>query len=193
MRLTNAFSKKWENHWAALCLWFAYYNFCRIHSTISCRACDGSWNHESMFGILQNCWLDSVGPPAQIQSRCERIAQGVDCIRRLHVLRIATTAFAIGSAVVLAQPQDDAAGSAGKIDKASAYYHYAMAQMSIKKAATSRPTREQLEEAIQHYREAIKADPQSPHLREALSRLEAGYFPAPNRHPPSVYRPPEKR
>jgi IS1 family transposase/transposase-like protein len=33
-RLTNGFSKKWENHWAALCLWFGYYNFCRIHSTI---------------------------------------------------------------------------------------------------------------------------------------------------------------
>ncbi len=33
-RLTNGFSKKWENHWAALALWFAYYNFCRIHSTI---------------------------------------------------------------------------------------------------------------------------------------------------------------
>jgi transposase-like protein/IS1 family transposase len=33
-RLTNAFSKKWENLWAALCLHFAYYNFCRIHRTI---------------------------------------------------------------------------------------------------------------------------------------------------------------
>jgi len=33
-RLTNAFSKKWENLWAALCLHFAFYNFCRIHSTI---------------------------------------------------------------------------------------------------------------------------------------------------------------
>jgi hypothetical protein len=33
-RLTNGFSKKFENHWAALCLYFAYYNFCRIHSTI---------------------------------------------------------------------------------------------------------------------------------------------------------------
>ncbi len=33
-RLTNGFSKKWENHWAALCLWFGYYNFCRIHSSI---------------------------------------------------------------------------------------------------------------------------------------------------------------
>ena len=33
-RLTNAFSKKWENLWAALALHFGYYNFCRIHSTI---------------------------------------------------------------------------------------------------------------------------------------------------------------
>ncbi len=33
-RLTNAFSKKWENHWAALCLHFAYYNFCRVHTTL---------------------------------------------------------------------------------------------------------------------------------------------------------------
>ena len=33
-RLTNGFSKKWENHSAALALQFAYYNFCRIHSTI---------------------------------------------------------------------------------------------------------------------------------------------------------------
>ncbi len=33
-RLTNGFSKKWENLWAAYCLHFAYYNFCRIHRTI---------------------------------------------------------------------------------------------------------------------------------------------------------------
>jgi transposase-like protein/IS1 family transposase len=33
-RLTNAFSKKWENLWAAYCLWFAFYNFCRIHKTL---------------------------------------------------------------------------------------------------------------------------------------------------------------
>jgi IS1 family transposase len=33
-RLTNAFSKKLENHWAAICLWFAFYNFSRIHQTL---------------------------------------------------------------------------------------------------------------------------------------------------------------
>jgi hypothetical protein len=35
-RLTNAFSKKWENLKAALAFYFAYYNFCRIHKTIRC-------------------------------------------------------------------------------------------------------------------------------------------------------------
>lgn len=35
-RLTNAFSKKWDNLHAALSLYFAYYNFCRIHSSIRC-------------------------------------------------------------------------------------------------------------------------------------------------------------
>ncbi len=33
-RLTNAFSKKWENLQAAYALWFAYYNFCRVHKTL---------------------------------------------------------------------------------------------------------------------------------------------------------------
>ena len=34
-RLTNAFSKKWENHEAALAMFFAYYNFCRPHMTLT--------------------------------------------------------------------------------------------------------------------------------------------------------------
>src|SRR5438477_2902059 len=33
-RLTNAFSKKLDNHKAACALHFAYYNFCRIHQTL---------------------------------------------------------------------------------------------------------------------------------------------------------------
>ena len=32
--LQNDFSKKWDNLWAAYCLHFAYYNFCRIHKTL---------------------------------------------------------------------------------------------------------------------------------------------------------------
>ncbi len=33
-RLTNAFSKKWANLEAAYALWFAYYNWCRVHKTL---------------------------------------------------------------------------------------------------------------------------------------------------------------
>ena len=33
-RLTNAFSKKWQNLRAAYALWFAFYNFCRVHQTL---------------------------------------------------------------------------------------------------------------------------------------------------------------
>jgi hypothetical protein len=33
-RLTNAFSKKWENLQAAYSLWFAFYNFCRVHQSL---------------------------------------------------------------------------------------------------------------------------------------------------------------
>jgi hypothetical protein len=32
--LTNGFSKKLENHMAALALYFMYYNFVRIHQTL---------------------------------------------------------------------------------------------------------------------------------------------------------------
>jgi hypothetical protein len=32
--LTSAFSRKWENLWAACCLWFAFYSFCRTHKTL---------------------------------------------------------------------------------------------------------------------------------------------------------------
>lgn len=33
-RLTNGFSKKYENHCAAIALYATYYNFCRVHETL---------------------------------------------------------------------------------------------------------------------------------------------------------------
>ena len=33
-RLTNAFSKKVDNHGHAVALEFMYYNFCRVHQTL---------------------------------------------------------------------------------------------------------------------------------------------------------------
>jgi IS1 family transposase len=48
-RLTNAFSKKWENLYAMMSLYFAYYNFCRIHSSIRCTPAMES-------GITSHVW-----------------------------------------------------------------------------------------------------------------------------------------
>ena len=35
-RLTNGFSKKLENHRAAVALWVSFYNLCRVHETLRC-------------------------------------------------------------------------------------------------------------------------------------------------------------
>ena len=53
-RLTNAFSKKWENHWSAVVLWYTYYNFCRIHRSLRVTPAmeagitDHVWNLEEL-------------------------------------------------------------------------------------------------------------------------------------------------
>ena len=35
-RLTNGYSKRLENHRAAVALWIAFYDFCRVHETLRC-------------------------------------------------------------------------------------------------------------------------------------------------------------
>jgi IS1 family transposase len=59
-RLTNGFSKKVENHIAAVALWFMYYNFCRIHKTLRVTPAmeaglsNHVWTIEEMIGLLKN-------------------------------------------------------------------------------------------------------------------------------------------
>lgn len=48
-RLTNGFSKKWEKHHAALALYFAYYNFCRMHKSLRCTPAMAA-------GITKSVW-----------------------------------------------------------------------------------------------------------------------------------------
>jgi hypothetical protein len=53
-RLTNAHSKKWANHEAMLGLFFAWYNYCRKHSTIkttpavASKLTDHAWTIEEL-------------------------------------------------------------------------------------------------------------------------------------------------
>ncbi len=42
-QLTNAFSKKLENHAATVALYFMYYNFGRVHQTLRYTS-NGSWD-----------------------------------------------------------------------------------------------------------------------------------------------------
>src|ERR1700679_3774730 len=57
-RLTKAFSKKVENHAAAVALWLAYYNFCRVRQTLRVSPAmeagisDHVWSIEELVGLL---------------------------------------------------------------------------------------------------------------------------------------------
>jgi hypothetical protein len=58
-RLTNAFSKKMENHAHAMALHFLYYNFVRIHQTfkvtpaMAARVTDRLWEVADMVSVLE--------------------------------------------------------------------------------------------------------------------------------------------
>ena len=57
-RLTNAHSKKIENHLCALALYFMHYNYCKIHQTIRVTPAmevglaDHVWELEELVGLL---------------------------------------------------------------------------------------------------------------------------------------------
>jgi hypothetical protein len=57
--LTNAFSKKVENHEAAVALHFVHYNFARIHQTLrvtpamEARISDHVWSLEEIVDLLK--------------------------------------------------------------------------------------------------------------------------------------------
>jgi IS1 family transposase len=57
-RLTNAFSKKLENHYHALSLYFMFYNFVRIHKTLSvtpameAKITDHVWSMEDIVDLI---------------------------------------------------------------------------------------------------------------------------------------------
>ncbi len=58
-RLTNAFSKKMENHAHAMALHFLYYNFVRIHKTLkvtpamAAGVTDRLWEVADMVAVLE--------------------------------------------------------------------------------------------------------------------------------------------
>lgn len=61
-RLTNAFSKKVENHAHAVALHFMYYNFCRIHKSLKVSPAmdagvtDKLWSLEAVVKMADHYW-----------------------------------------------------------------------------------------------------------------------------------------
>jgi len=59
-RLTNAFSKKLENHGHAVALYFMHYNFCRVHKTLRVTPAmeagltDHVWSLDELIALLEN-------------------------------------------------------------------------------------------------------------------------------------------
>jgi hypothetical protein len=58
-RLTNAFSKKIDNHIAAIALHYMHYNFCRVHQTLrvtpamEAGVTDHAWSIEEAVELLE--------------------------------------------------------------------------------------------------------------------------------------------
>jgi len=65
-RLTNAFSKKVENHEHMLALFFCFYNFCRIHKTLRCTPAMAA-------GVSTRVW-EIADIVALIEKQCAKAA-----------------------------------------------------------------------------------------------------------------------
>jgi len=63
-RLTNAFSKKIENHAAAVAIWFMYYNFCRVHQTLRVTPAMEAGISDRVWTIEELCFLLPEAPSA---------------------------------------------------------------------------------------------------------------------------------
>lgn len=67
-RLTNGFSKKVDNHGHAVSLYFAYYNFCRVHTTLRVTPAmeagltDHVWSVDELIALLPQAEPKKRGP-----------------------------------------------------------------------------------------------------------------------------------
>jgi len=60
--LTNAFSKKIENHCHALALYFFHYNFCRIHKTLRVTPAMEARLTDEMLSMEHLCAIMDAAP-----------------------------------------------------------------------------------------------------------------------------------
>jgi tetratricopeptide (TPR) repeat protein len=89
--------------------------------------------------------------------------------------RTAVALLVVGGIAAWGQAQRSATGVPAQIDRGAAYYHYTLAHMYAVLAETSPGNRsEYVNKAIENYKAAIKADPQTSMLSEELSEIYLG-------------------
>jgi hypothetical protein len=77
-------------------------------------------------------------------------------------MRYTLSMFVVAVMAARAQSPNDTP----KVDRATAYYHYTLAHLYFRMAAAAKGgNREYEEKAIENYKAAVKADPQTPPLR----------------------------
>ena len=95
------------------------------------------------------------------------------------MLRTALAVFLAGCITASGQVQKSASGGADKVDRAAAYYHYALAHMYAEMATTSGSrNREYEDKSIENYKAAVKADPQAPALLQGIRPFFPLWIPA---------------
>jgi hypothetical protein len=63
-RLTNAFSKKLDNHLRALALYFFHYNFCRQHKSLRVSPATAAGVTDELLSMEHLCAImDAASPP----------------------------------------------------------------------------------------------------------------------------------
>jgi IS1 family transposase len=75
-RLTNAFSKKFENHCHALALYFVHYNFCRLHKTLRTTPAMAAGIAERVMDVADIVkMIDAIAPAPKRTAYKKRIAK----------------------------------------------------------------------------------------------------------------------
>ena len=78
-RLTNGFSKRADYHLAAVGLYVAHYNFCRVHETLRTTPANGAAGHDHVWTIselLTACLENAPTKPRKVHRRFTIIQGG---------------------------------------------------------------------------------------------------------------------
>jgi hypothetical protein len=96
------------------------------------------------------------------------------------MLRTALAMFMIGGMAAWGLGQNDTSRGPDKVDRAAAYYHYALACLYAEMDGSSRGRNpEYASKAIENYKAAVKADPQTPGRMPPRFVIPAFRLPAP--------------